>query len=41
MRIANLKVQNFKAFYGDKPYEFDFLGTDGKSKYWGQELNLK
>ncbi len=24
MRIAKLQVQNFKAFYGDKSYEFDF-----------------
>lgn len=34
MRIANLKVQNFKAFYGEEsePYEFDFLGKDGKAK---------
>ena len=34
MKITNLKVQNFKAFYGeiDKPYEFDFLGKDGNAK---------
>lgn len=34
MKITNLKVQNFKAFYceKDKPYEFDFLGKDGNAK---------
>jgi hypothetical protein len=30
VKIAKLKVQNFKAFYGK--YEFDFLGKDGKAK---------
>ncbi len=32
MRISQLKVKNFKAFYGDEPYLFDFLGEDGKAK---------
>jgi len=32
MRISELKVKNFKAFYGDEPYLFDFLGEDEKAK---------
>ncbi len=34
MKISNLKVQNFKAFYAaeSEPYIFDFLGKDCKAK---------